>query len=258
MWEKSRLCCQMLIIILSILAHITCLPLPLQAQFSTLPYYGQDYYTSSPSSQISPLSMQYIFNAYYPRLYNPPLFPFQNNPYQYNSSGLTSSNGVPYISFPSSTTPSPYSFYNNWNTYALDTYNQNPYIPNFNIQNFFTPPAPSQPSDQFIYTDVSLDETYSGQTIHLAEGETLSIILTSNATTGYKWNLDINKLDSDILEKLEDIYYQSALGYLGIGGYEQWIFKAEDRGTTFIELEYTKIFDSSAEAPTFELEVVVY
>ena len=118
-----------------------------------------------------------------------------------------------------------------------------------------SPPSSWKP---FISTDVTIDETFSGQTITLSEGETLSIILASNATTGYAWNLDVHDLDSDILEKLDDTYYPSNTGYAGEGGYEQWIFRSEDSGTTAIKLDYAKIFDTHSITDTFEVDITVY
>ena len=106
-----------------------------------------------------------------------------------------------------------------------------------------------------IVTDVSIDETSSGTRINLEEGETLSILL---ASTGSRWKLEENQPDSDILEKLENNYYPSSTGYAGAGGYEQWIFRGNNIGTTTIKLDYTRFLDSSSIENTVEVEIIVY
>ena len=103
--------------------------------------------------------------------------------------------------------------------------------------------------------DLDLDSGDDGDDFTVDEGDTISIILSSNASTGYRWELDTGELDEDIVSDTSAQYYQG--GYaLGSGGTEQWLFKAEEPGTTTIRLEYKRSGDTSP-TDVFEVEITV-
>ena len=210
----------------------------------TQPYYG--YPSGNYQNPYYPSYSQNQGSYNYNQVYNQnPYLPVNNNPY------INASNYNSYAN-------------NNQNLYYNQIQPNNSYPPNnaYNNQNLNYFPNPPNTNPQTMptnsSTDIFIDTTFSGQEIKLAVGRRLTITLPSNASSGYKWNLNVNYLDTDILEKEKDLYYQITDGYVGTGGYEEWIFKAVERGVTNIKLDYSPIFDSSSIGQTFRLEVTVY
>lgn len=94
-------------------------------------------------------------------------------------------------------------------------------------------------------TGFSLDDTkniYNNPNVPVEAqvGDEFSIVLPSNPTTGYKWEL-IKPVDGDVLE-LQDIEYTSKCedGLVGCGGVEVWNFFATSEGETTISLKYAR------------------
>lgn len=71
-------------------------------------------------------------------------------------------------------------------------------------------------------------------------GDTFTIRLEANHTTGYSWSLADNK--SDIVEKVSDVYepYETAGNVVGSGGTEIWTFKAVAKGQATLNFQYTR------------------
>jgi inhibitor of cysteine peptidase len=88
-----------------------------------------------------------------------------------------------------------------------------------------------------------------------------SILLQSNATTGFSWTL--KSYDSNIISPILRKYYPPvAKKLLGAGGYEKWTFRVRGEGfvvpqTTNISLIYARSWDQQgAQISTFK--VVTY
>jgi len=101
-----------------------------------------------------------------------------------------------------------------------------------------------------------LDNSYNQGEGTVDVGDTISIVLSSNASTGYRWELDDDELDEDIVSYVSKQYYQGAGYGVGVAGTEQWIFEGEEEGTTIIKLDYKRAGDTSAQS-TFWIEVTV-
>ena len=101
-----------------------------------------------------------------------------------------------------------------------------------------------------------MDSGDDGDSINIVVGESIGIILESNSSTGYKWVLDTNALDTAIVSNTSSKYFSASSFLVGAGGTEQWIFDAEATGTTTIKLNYKRIWETSIE-DTFEVEVTV-
>ena len=101
-----------------------------------------------------------------------------------------------------------------------------------------------------------LTSSYNGGSGTVEKGDTISIVLQSNATTGYQWYLDDDELDEDVVSYTSRTYYPAGGTMLGSGGSEQWIFEAEGEGDTTIQLEYRQSGSSTA-SQTFTLDVEV-
>ena len=81
--------------------------------------------------------------------------------------------------------------------------------------------------------------TTPDSTIIVINGDSFSIVLESNKTTGYSWQLGSNS-DSNIVHLLSTDYNAPSTDMQGQGGKEVWTFKAESPGTVTIILQYLK------------------
>jgi inhibitor of cysteine peptidase len=76
------------------------------------------------------------------------------------------------------------------------------------------------------------------QPIEADAGEEFSIVLESNPTTGYHWNI-VGDLDTNMVEFVKNDYISTSdPNLVGGGGLEVWTFKAVNAGETHITLGY--------------------
>lgn len=114
--------------------------------------------------------------------------------------------------------------------------------------------TPSNPSSEKF---VDVEESNSGDTIHVLPGETIRVKLRSNPSTGFSWEL--GPIEDGVFEvesKFEaDPHREYEAGY---GGCEIWKFKAEQSCETEISLIYARPWeDDKPAAKTFKLHVVI-
>jgi len=99
----------------------------------------------------------------------------------------------------------------------------------------FTPTPTLPPTAE---TPTTLPEpTDPTQLITVTAGETFDIILPSNPSTGYHWNI-IGELDESIVQLVAQDYIAEEPVKPGSGGVDVWTFRAVDAGNTTIELGY--------------------
>lgn len=77
----------------------------------------------------------------------------------------------------------------------------------------------------------------SSQPVSAKSGETFTIILDSNPSTGYHWDI-IGEVDANIVEFVSQDYKGSEPVMPGSGGVEIWVFRAVGAGDTQITLGY--------------------
>ena len=108
--------------------------------------------------------------------------------------------------------------------------------------------------------DVDVDANDDGDTIKVDEGDIISIILSSNASTGYSWvhDDDDDDYDDSIVDYEDDNYFAGSSYLVGAGGTEQWLFEVKGSvgETTTITLEYKRTWDGDI-SDTFEIEVEI-
>ena len=74
--------------------------------------------------------------------------------------------------------------------------------------------------------------------IEVTAGSEFTIVLESNPTTGYHWEI-VSELDANAVEFVKNDYVStSALGLVGGGGLDIWTFKAVNSGETQVTLGY--------------------
>ena len=97
----------------------------------------------------------------------------------------------------------------------------------------------------------------SGQQIELAPGDSLVVTLDSNATTGFSWSV-AGISDEDVVDEVSNEYQAPDSELMGAGGQEVWTFEAIDEGTSTIEMQYSRSWETDVEpAETFTVTVVV-
>lgn len=88
-------------------------------------------------------------------------------------------------------------------------------------------------------------------------GERFEVVLESNPTTGFGWELSA-RLPTDVLVLTDQRYVPPDTDLIGAGGYEVLTFDAIGNGSTFIQLWYIRPFDDPPEpADRAQFEVIV-
>ena len=105
--------------------------------------------------------------------------------------------------------------------------------------------------------DVPEAETEAGDSIRKKTGETFTVALESNPTTGYGWALD-GKEDGTVVRKVSDEFVGKAHppGMVGVGGTERWTFQAAKKGKTALHFIYRRPWEKDA-APIRERTIQV-
>jgi predicted secreted protein len=81
--------------------------------------------------------------------------------------------------------------------------------------------------------------------IAVAPGQTFTLTLRSNPTTGYIWQV-AEPVDERILHLIGSEYLSDKTGLTGAGGREVWTFKAVGTGETRITLKYARSWETNA------------
>lgn len=103
---------------------------------------------------------------------------------------------------------------------------------------------------------MKITEEMNGQTITLKQGQTLSVSLSGNPTTGYNWEVD--EVDQAILAPLGEAEYESDSTLVGSGGLYTFNFSAVETGTTTLKLKYYRSFEADVPpVENFEISVIV-
>ena len=98
----------------------------------------------------------------------------------------------------------------------------------------------------------AVTQSQDGETVALAIGETLTVELAGNPTTGYEWT--IARIDAAFL-RLADSSYAPDSSAIGSGGRYAFRFEALHAGATTLGLVYRRSWEPSDADPTFTLAV---
>ncbi|MBI2907706.1 MAG: protease inhibitor I42 family protein [Chloroflexi bacterium] len=124
-----------------------------------------------------------------------------------------------------------------------------------------TPSVPATTPAPYLMT---VDESSNGKEVKIAPNGALQVVLDSNVTTGFKWELT-SISDSKVVEKVSNTYEtlkqkrkEGEPPLPGAGGTEFWSFKALKKGTANISMEYSQPWAGGTKgAEKFRLTVVV-
>lgn len=88
-------------------------------------------------------------------------------------------------------------------------------------------------------------------------GQEFGLLLESNPTTGYQWQL-AEQPDQDVATMVINEYLGAESDRLGAGGHELWIFQATGPGKTVIKLAYLRPWEKDKKPDkTVQYTVVV-
>ena len=103
-----------------------------------------------------------------------------------------------------------------------------------------------------------LTEKDSGKTLHLDRGDTFTIQLVSNPTTGYLWQFGTPPYDESVMILRGDKYIRPEEQLCGAPGKRSLSFLAEGSGRTGLRLIYVRPWEKNrAPAQEFNLMVIV-
>lgn len=103
----------------------------------------------------------------------------------------------------------------------------------------------------------NLTNADNGKQITVKAGDTLTLTLESNPTTGYSWQ--VLEIDHAVLVQDGDPEYKQSSGsegLVGAGGTETFRFKVVGKGQTSLGLGYMRPWESVPPVETFSLTVL--
>lgn len=94
--------------------------------------------------------------------------------------------------------------------------------------------------------------------LKLNVGDEFIIMLTSNRTTGYQWQID-RPLDGNKIKQAGLVYVPDKTELVGSGGKEEWKFKARGTGKSKISFKYVRPWEKGikpADKKVFDVEIL--
>ncbi len=99
-------------------------------------------------------------------------------------------------------------------------------------------------------------QTDMGETVQMEPGETLTVILEGNLTTGYSW--EVVEADPTVLKPVGEPEYISESELLGSGGEFRFSFFAVNSGQTDLKIIYHRLWEEDVvPLEVFEIPIVV-
>jgi inhibitor of cysteine peptidase len=100
---------------------------------------------------------------------------------------------------------------------------------------------------------MELGDADNGRVIQIKTGEVVTLGLSENPTTGYRWSM--TQLDANLLDLYGDSY-QSESPYAGGAGTHTYEFRALASGTTEVALSLQRVWETTIlQRYTFTLEI---
>ena len=120
-----------------------------------------------------------------------------------------------------------------------------------------TTPTPTFPPPPPGDTQTTLPEpTDPTQLITVKAGETFDLVVPSNPSTGYHWDIPPD-LDTNLIEFAAQNYFAEQPVIPGSGGMEVWTFRALNLGETTITLGYFPPGDATEPEETVVFSVAI-
>lgn len=118
--------------------------------------------------------------------------------------------------------------------------------------------APSTGTPMEISCDDFRQQAHMDKQISVAAGDTFTVTLCSNATTGFEWSESAQISDSTVVQQANHEFVAPETGLAGAPGKEVWTFNALKKGTSTIALEYSRPWEGGEKGEwTLNLTVTV-
>jgi len=111
--------------------------------------------------------------------------------------------------------------------------------------------------------EVSCDEfmklKHISRQAEVAAGDTITLSLCSNSSTGFQWSKDAGISDSAVIQQLDHKFLEPVgQNSMGAAGKEMWTFKALKQGAATVSLEYGRPWEGGEKGEwTYTLAVTV-
>ena len=96
----------------------------------------------------------------------------------------------------------------------------------------------------------------SGRSVEMSVGQTLTVRLASNPSTGHQWQVTTEP-DARVLIVVDSGYDRPQSNALGAAGQAWWRLRATGAGSTSIALRYVRPWEPAPDAERFTLTVTV-
>ncbi len=103
---------------------------------------------------------------------------------------------------------------------------------------------------------LALGPSDSGKSFDLVVGQTLTIRLAANPSTGYQWQV-VTQPDPATIIVTDSGYDRPASDAAGAAGQAWWTLRATAAGSTSFSLRYVRPWEPAADAQTFTIAVKV-
>ncbi len=104
--------------------------------------------------------------------------------------------------------------------------------------------ACSSPSPGNVSWEVPIDnfmeQQHVSDQIEVPAGDTLTLTLGSNPTTGFLWSEEAQISDTNVLKQVSHDYKAPGSEMVGAAGQEIWKFEALKEGTSIVSMEYSR------------------
>ena len=107
--------------------------------------------------------------------------------------------------------------------------------------------------------DDFMQQKHIGKEVAAAVGDSFTVTLCSNATTGFQWSESAQISDQTVLQQTgHEFVSPEAEDIVGAPGKEVWTFKALKKGTSTLSVEYGRPWEGGEKGEwTFNLTMVV-
>jgi inhibitor of cysteine peptidase len=119
--------------------------------------------------------------------------------------------------------------------------------------------APSAGTSVIVTCDDFNSQPNASKQLAVDAGNTFTVTLCSNATTGFKWSESAQISDPTVVQQTaHEFVSPQNTGLVGAPGNEVWTFKALKKGTSTINMEYGRPWEGGEKGVwTFSLIVTV-
>jgi inhibitor of cysteine peptidase len=103
--------------------------------------------------------------------------------------------------------------------------------------------------------NIDLTKANAGTIVPAFAGDTITLRLEENPTTGYLWT--VKELNSSVLELLSEEYFMAAGTGIGGGGERKLIFRAKEAGTSPLRLNCERRWEPDNPLTTLSITIEV-